>query len=184
MVLSTSATRSVVSLRAESLDFESEGNVVADREVREERVVLEHHVERTFRGSHGGDVIVADQDATRRGLLKPGDKAQCRGLSAAAWSEQREELPGTNLDVDIVDSGDRAETLGDVFDVDGARGGRELFLSGYGDFGHHKDARLRDKDEQVIHVGARVASAHHSIENSTGLARPLLGEAGPNVDAT
>src|SRR6188508_466194 len=52
---------------------ESEGDVLEDAEVREERVVLEDGVRRALEGRQIGDVLVAEEDPSGRGFLEPAD---------------------------------------------------------------------------------------------------------------
>ncbi|OPZ52338.1 MAG: hypothetical protein BWY91_02355 [bacterium ADurb.BinA028] len=73
-------------------DAQGVGDVVTDRHVREEGVVLEDHGHVAVPRRHLRDVALADVDPTARRDLEPGDRAQQRGLAATGRTEQREEL--------------------------------------------------------------------------------------------
>src|SRR6185312_6375989 len=49
--------------------------------------------------------------------FEAGDDAQQRGLAAARWAEDGEELAVLDLEGDLVDRGNRAEALGDAVDL-------------------------------------------------------------------
>ena len=95
------------------------GDVVGDAEVREQRVRLEHRVDRP-----------AVRAACRRGrrrrggccplgrLLEAADHPQRRGLAAARRPEQREELTGLDHEVDVVDGDEIAELLAQRGELD------------------------------------------------------------------
>src|SRR6185369_13556636 len=68
-------------------------------------------------GLHRRDVLAVQQDAAFIRLLEAGDHAQKRGLAAARWAEETEEFLVHDLDAEIVDRNDRAEALGDAFDL-------------------------------------------------------------------
>ena len=63
-------------------DFEAEGDVIADGEVGEERVVLEHRVHRPLLGRQVGDVLAIQQDAALIRLFETRRHAQQGGLAA------------------------------------------------------------------------------------------------------
>ena len=88
-----------------------ERDVVEDREVREERVVLEDGVRRALVGRDVGDVGVAQVDGAGGDGLEAADHPQRRGLPAAGGSEHREELSGLDLQVQIVDRDEVVKTL-------------------------------------------------------------------------
>jgi hypothetical protein len=74
-------------LRA-SLKPQAETDVVGHRFVREQRIVLEHCVDRTFLRSDALLVDPVDGDRTAIDLLEPADEPQRRGLAATRWAEQ------------------------------------------------------------------------------------------------
>ena len=97
-------------------------DVLADVQVREDRIALEDHVGRAVVCRHACHVLPVDPDSAGCRLLEAGDAAQKRGLAAARWPEQREELALADLGRDAVERHDVAEALVDVAKLDqGAR---------------------------------------------------------------
>ena len=94
------------------------GDVVEDRHVREERVLLEDGVHVALVGRRARDVAAADQDLALVGLLEAGDHPQRRRLAAAARPEQRQELALVDAQVDRVHRDERAEPLRDRAELD------------------------------------------------------------------
>ena len=84
--------------------------------MREQRVGLEHQVERPPVRRDGRDVGAVEQDAARVRRLEAGEHAEQRGLAAAGGPEQREELVLADVERDAVDGGRPAEALGDAVD--------------------------------------------------------------------
>ena len=82
--------------------------------MREQRVALEDRVDRALVRLAVGDVLAADQDAAGGRRLEAGHQAQGRGLAAAGRSEQREERPGRDREVEVLDRGEAGEPLGDA----------------------------------------------------------------------
>jgi hypothetical protein len=70
------------------LVLEAERNVLLDREVREQRVVLEDGVHVSLVRWRLCHIDAIEQDLTLRWSLEPGDHAQRRRLSAPRGSEQ------------------------------------------------------------------------------------------------
>ncbi len=101
------------------LQLQPEGDVVVDRHVREERVLLEDHVDRPAVRRDGGDVLPLQDDATLVRRLEAGDHPERRRLAAAARAEQREELSVSDRDVDVAHRFRLAEALADPFEGDG-----------------------------------------------------------------
>jgi hypothetical protein len=60
--------------------------------MREERVGLENGVDRPPEGRKRCDVFAMEQDFARCREIEAGDQPQKRGLAAAGWAQQREEL--------------------------------------------------------------------------------------------
>ena len=102
----------------DALHLEAVADVLADRHVREERVVLEDGVDVARVRRLPGDVLAAERDPARVGLLEAGDHAQRRRLAGARRAEQREELARGDCQVDAVDGNDIAVCLTTPFDCD------------------------------------------------------------------
>ncbi len=113
-----SATRRLTSASLDALAAEAEGDVLEDRQVREEGVVLEDGVDVALVRRQPGDVLALELDQPGRRLLEAADHPQRRRLAAARGPEQREELAVLDLEVDVVDRDDVAEAFGDVDETD------------------------------------------------------------------
>ena len=98
--------------------LQPEHDVVVDRHVREEGVLLKHHVHRTAVREHGRHVFALEEDATLVGPLEAGDHAERRRLPATARAEHREELPFADLERHVVDGDRVAEALADALECD------------------------------------------------------------------
>jgi hypothetical protein len=102
---------------------QAEGDVVPHREVREQRVGLEHHVERALVGHQPGDVLALEQYASRGRRLEAREHAQQRRLAAARRAEQGEDLAFGDVDADVVDGdGAATEVLDHILDAQEGRG--------------------------------------------------------------
>src|SRR5207244_11187 len=76
----------------EAPDAQAVGDVLLDRNVREERVILEDGVHVALGRGGPSHVDAGELDVTGVGTLEAGDYAQRRRLPGAGRSEQREEL--------------------------------------------------------------------------------------------
>src|SRR5205823_3522521 len=97
---------------------QAERDVVADRHVRPQRVVLEAHHRVPLLGAEGRHVATVQDDASGRRLEETRNQPEQRALAAAARPEQEEELTGGDGERDIVDGGGVAETLADVLKLE------------------------------------------------------------------
>ena len=89
--------------------LEAEAHIVPDRQVRIERIGLEHHGDAAVGRRHDGHVGAVDQHAARGRVLQPGDDAQQRGLAAARRADEDDELAVVDLEVDALQHVDLAE---------------------------------------------------------------------------
>ena len=103
-------------------EHEREGEVLAHRHVRVERVVLEHHRDVALFRRHVVDAAVADADLARADLLEAGDHAQQRRLAASRRTDEHGERAVGDVDVDAVQHSSRAEVLLDRLDRDARHG--------------------------------------------------------------
>src|SRR5579875_601755 len=92
---------------------QAEGDVLPHVEVREQRVALEHRVDRPPVGPDSRDVPTADVDRSLGRLLEAGDHPQRRRLAAARRADDREELAPVDLEVEGSDRLQVPEPLGD-----------------------------------------------------------------------
>jgi hypothetical protein len=94
--------------------LEAVGDVVEHVHVREQRVGLEDGVDVALVGRDPDGGTPADLDLPLGRLVEAGDHPQGGGLAAAGRSEQREELPRMDLQIDVVDGDEVAVTLRDA----------------------------------------------------------------------
>ncbi len=90
---------------ASSAASQREADVLRDRHVRVERVVLEHHRHVAVARLQVVDDTLADPDLALADLLEAGDHAQRRRLAAARRPDEDDELPVVDVEVQV---GDRA----------------------------------------------------------------------------
>jgi hypothetical protein len=107
-----------------ALLLEAITDVPGDAHMREERVALEHHVDRPPVRRHAGEVGAAEEDSARARRLEAGEKAHQRGLAAAGRPKQAEELALEDVERHLVDRNRRAEALGHALEADQRRGAR------------------------------------------------------------
>src|SRR5215207_5066445 len=86
-------------LRA-ALEPQPEGDVLLDALVWEQRIALEHRVDRTLLGRHTGHVGAVDVDRSDLDRLETAEHSQRGGLPAARGTEQGEELARFDGEVD------------------------------------------------------------------------------------
>src|SRR5262249_47104945 len=76
------------------------GDVTGDGEVGEHRIVLEHHADVAQMRRQPVDPPVGEADLAGIELAEARDHAQQRGLAAARWPQQREELALADVEID------------------------------------------------------------------------------------
>src|SRR4029453_3390593 len=101
-----------------ALAAQAEPDVVADVEMGEQRVILEHHVHGALVWWFPRDVSAAQLDAAPGRWLETADHAQGRRLAAARRTEEREELAGLDPQRDPVDRDDVPEPFLEVDEAD------------------------------------------------------------------
>ena len=87
--------------------LQAKGDVVENAHVRIERVVLKHHRYSAILGMHVVDDAVADGNASAGDVLQPRQHPQRRRLATPRRTYQDHELPVLNLQIDVLDSGER-----------------------------------------------------------------------------
>ena len=97
-----SRTRLVDFRPGEMPDLQAEGEVVIDRHVGVEGVVLEDHGDVAVLRGQVVDDLAGEGDGARGGLLQAGDEAQGGGLAAARGADQDEEFLVLNDEAGVV----------------------------------------------------------------------------------
>ncbi len=102
-------TSSSISITARRTSFSStffqakaEGDVLEHVQVREQRVFLEHRVDRPFVRRQARDVPARKKDIARSRLHEPSDDAERGGLAAAGRAEEGDELFVVDIEVEAV----------------------------------------------------------------------------------
>ncbi len=83
--------------------LEPKRHVGADVEVREERVVLEHHPEAPGHRRDAGHIVTLDQDPTLIRRLEPGEQPERGRLAAAAGPQQCQQLAALERQRHVID---------------------------------------------------------------------------------
>ncbi len=144
--------------------------------MREQRVILKHHVDGALMRQHMRDVAPVQEDATFIRRLEAGEHAEQRGLATAARTEQREKLPGRDIERQPVDSAERAEILDDALDPQQRRACRKRRRLGdrqsRGGVGFHRLRRRFDLCVVLCHLlrwpnGGRKLAADRAGLNRT-----------------
>src|SRR5689334_7669344 len=82
--------------------------------MRIECVILEHHCDVALGGRDAVDHVVADIDLAGGDRLKARDDPQQGRLAAARRTDEDDELMISDLEIEIVDDGKIAVTLGEI----------------------------------------------------------------------
>ena len=83
--------------------------------MRIERVVLKHHRDAPLSSTRVGNVFAVELDRTARDVFESCDTPQRRRLSAARRSDEDEELPIFDLEVEVVDCDDLFTVVTEFF---------------------------------------------------------------------
>ena len=103
-------SRLALALRlGDALDHQAVGDVLADRHMRKEGVVLEHRVDVALVGRNAFGGLAENLDMPFVGLLEAGNEAQARRLARAGRPEHGEELAFRDVEGHVIDGADRAE---------------------------------------------------------------------------
>ncbi len=97
-------------------DPQAEGDVVADRQMREEGERLEHHAEVALMGGLVGDVGLLQQDPAPGGPFEAGDEAQQGGLAAPRGAQKADESAVRNAQLHVLDGHHRTKMFVNVFE--------------------------------------------------------------------
>ena len=82
--------------------LQAERDVLSNRHVAEQRVVLKDKPDASMLNRHGRGVFAGQLDRARLGRLQSGDDPQDRALARAGGPEQGHELAGRNVERDVV----------------------------------------------------------------------------------
>ena len=102
----------------DALPAQPERDVLEDRQVREQGVVLEDRVHVPLERRKPRHVLALELDQAAGRLLEPADHPERGRLAAAGRAEEAEELAVTDLEVDLVDRHLVAELLDDIDETD------------------------------------------------------------------
>jgi hypothetical protein len=95
----------------------SVGDVFQDGHMREQRVVLEHGIQRPTVRGQATHILAIDRDAAGIGLHEAGDRAQQGGLATTAGAEQHDEFALLDVQLDVVQRLERPEAFTDAVDA-------------------------------------------------------------------
>ncbi len=91
--------------------LEAEADVVGDAHIREQGILLEHHADAAVPRVDIRDILPVEINFAARDLLKAGETAQQRGLSAAGRPKKRDQLALFNAEADILQNMVAAKTF-------------------------------------------------------------------------
>ena len=83
-----------------AVHLEREGEILRDRHVREQRVVLEDHADAALVRRHVVDALAVERDRAGGRILEAGEHHERRRLAGAGRPEEREELAARKLEVE------------------------------------------------------------------------------------
>ncbi len=92
---------------------EGKGDVVGDRHMRIERVILEHDPHRTTLRGQGRHIAVAEMQAAGIHPVDAADREQRRGFATARRPQQRQHFTRADMQVHLGNDRGRTEPLGE-----------------------------------------------------------------------
>ncbi len=105
------ATRSAISGLGQLFLLQAKGQVLFNRHIGKQRIMLEHHADAAMLRFNRGDIPAIDADGALVGRRKPRHRAQKRGLSAARRPDQHADLSLIDIEVDVFKHHGFAEAL-------------------------------------------------------------------------
>jgi hypothetical protein len=102
-------------------DFQPERHVARNRQMRKQRIALEHQCGVAPVRWQRFDRLAVDADRARVGILEARQKVQRRGLAAARGTQQRHELARPDGEREVLDCNRPAKPLGDMLELDGGQ---------------------------------------------------------------
>ena len=144
-------------------DSEPEAHVLRHGHMPERGVVLEDEADVPLLRGQPGRVVALDLDGAGVGEFQTGDDPQQSGLPTAAWAQQGRQLAGGDVQIDVTEGDEVAETLADSGNLDTHvfRASRSL-----GAFGSRLPPRARHRP-----------ASHFATDEGGSLGRP--GGIGP-----
>ncbi len=128
--------------------LETERDVLRHGHVREQRVGLEHHVDRSLVRRHVGDVDAVEENAPLRGPFEPCQHPQQSGFARSRTAEQGEDLALLDFQGHIVHGNRLVELLRDPVDFNqhllGCLVALEGFLIGAGGNCHLRNSQKKN----------------------------------------
>ena len=98
--------------------LEAEADIVRDRHVREQGIVLEDHADFPLLRGDVRHVVVAEVDRALGGLDEPGNETQRRRFSASGGTQKGQKLTFLNLKIHFLERDDAPVVLDHPFEVD------------------------------------------------------------------
>ncbi len=98
--------------------FQAKGDIVVNRFVRKQGVVLKHQSQIAFVDRQGIDPFATDQQIAFGNVGQPGNHAKCRGLAAARWTQKGHEAVVRHGQIHALHGGKFAVTLDDILQFD------------------------------------------------------------------
>src|ERR1700740_823085 len=86
----------------ESLQLEAEGDVVEDAQMREKRIVLEHHRNISFGRMDAGDIPAIQHDSPAGHSFQTADGTKEGAFPTSGWPNKDNEFLLFNLQVDVL----------------------------------------------------------------------------------
>ena len=84
--------------------------------MREQRKILNHHIDRPLVGRHIRDVLAVEINPSAVGILEAANHAQGGGLATARRPQHGHEFAFLDLKAEVIDGADPAKILGQVFE--------------------------------------------------------------------
>ncbi len=94
------------------------GDILGDGHVRKEGVILEDGVDVTAIRRDASHIQARNTNPSLIRLFEAGEHPQSGRLAATGRPEERQELANVDLEIDAIDGDHRAETLGDIHQLD------------------------------------------------------------------
>ena len=91
----------------------TEGDILIHGHMRKQRIALKHHADIAVLHPQIRNIAIVEMDFAGGRIFQSGDHPQRRRLAATGWTQQRDQLSGSDIQIDILDRGEPAEPLAD-----------------------------------------------------------------------